>query len=128
MPLTWEVEAATGLILIEAKGRIEVDRYLTLWDELMADPRVEAGPNLLADFREVEVTRSGSEVRTVAAGNKRFNDYIEGGRLAVVASQQASFGLARMYEALIESQSLEVQVFRAYEPARAWLIEHLDPE
>jgi hypothetical protein len=77
----------------------------------------------VADFREVEVTRTGAEVRTVAAGTKRFNEFMRGGRLAVVATQQASFGLARMYEALIEARSLEVRVFRDYDEARSWALE-----
>ncbi len=125
MPLTWEIDADTGLILIAATGAVPIEAYLDLWKELMGDPRIEPGPCVVADFREVEVTRTGAEVRTVAAGTKRFNEFMHGGRMAVVATQQASFGLARMYEALIEERSIQVRVFRDAEEARTWALEGL---
>ena len=123
MALEWEPDPATGLLFIRAIGKVAPSAYRELWDELIADPRIEPGPRILADFREVEVTQTGAGVRGVAATAKRFNDFMTGSRVAVVATQEASFGLARMYTSLVEGLDIEVRVFRDYDEARAWALE-----
>jgi hypothetical protein len=123
MPIEWEADAETGLILSAAIGEIPTEAYLAFWDEIIADPRIAPGPRIVADFRRVEVTRSGADVRSLATGSKRFSEFMAGGRMAVVATQQASFGLARMYESLVSALDIEVRVFRDHDEARAWALD-----
>lgn len=122
MPLHWEREPETGVLIVQAIGKVAPNAYVDLWDELIADPHIEPGPRVLADFREVEVTQDGAGVRRLAAGAQRFDDFMRGGRMAVVATQQASFGLARMYASLVDALPIEVRVFRDYDEARAWVL------
>lgn len=127
MPLEYDVEVDTGLVTIKAVGEVQTQRYVELWRELIEDPRIESGPMILADFCDVVVTRSGAELRAVAAGAKTFNDFMSNGRMAIVATQQAAFGLGRMYESLTQESGLDVHVFRDTEAARAWALEGLAP-
>lgn len=123
MPLEWEPDPETGLLVVQAIGKVAADAYVELWEELIADPRIQPGPRLLADFRRVEVTQTGADVRNVAAAAERFGDFMRGGRVGVVATQQASFGLARMYTSLVDALDIQIRVFRDYDEARAWLLE-----
>lgn len=121
MPISYRIESPGDLIVVEAIGEVPVEAYVDLWNEMIADERISPGPRILADFRKVEVRRSGAEVRSVAATVHRFQAFVEGGRMAVIADQPASFGLARMYESLVEPTAFEVRVFRDPDEARAWI-------
>lgn len=123
MPIEWELDPDTGMLIVTATGKVPAGAYLEIWDQIIEDPRIASGPRILADFRSVEVTQTGADVRGVAAGAKAFDDFMRGGRMAVLATQQASFGLARMYATLIDSLAIEVRVFRDYDEARAWALE-----
>lgn len=122
MPIEWDQDPESQLVVVEVVGKVPAGAYLALWDELIADPRIEPGPRIVADFSAVEVTQTGADVRGVAAGAMRFKDFMAGGRMAIVATQQASFGLARMYATLVEGLDFEVQVFRDYDEAREWAL------
>jgi hypothetical protein len=121
MPISYRIESPSGVILIDVVGEVPIEAYSDLWEELMADERISSGPRILADFRKVEVRRTGAEVRSVAATVQRFRAFAAGGRMAVIADQPASFGLARMYETLVEPTAFEVRVFRDPDEARAWI-------
>jgi len=128
MPLEWEQEHDTGLVVVRALGKVAPGAYFEIWDEVMADPHIGPGPRILADFRKVEVTKTGAEVRGVAATAMRFNDFMQGGRMAVVATQDASFGLARLYAAHLDAADIQARVFRDYDEARTWALESLAGE
>ena len=41
--------------------------------------------------------------------------------MAIVANTEAGFGLARMYQALMEGSGTEIKVFRDLHEGRCWL-------
>ncbi len=45
------------------------------------------------------------------------------GKNAVIAQNQASFGMARMFEMVVERYGISFSVFHTEEDARAWLDE-----
>ena len=122
MPLEYDVETETGLVVVHASGEIPPEEYFGLWATFIEDDRIQNAPRILADFREIELSRSGADIRRVALGSKRFHAFMLGGSQAVVATQEASFGMARMYEALLEGTGFEIEVFRDLEEARAWIL------
>ena len=123
MPLVYDIEESTGFVVINAIKRIGTDEYIETWKTAVADDRAPRCPRILVDLTGVEIHRTGHEVRAAAAGSKRFFESIAGGRLALVATQQVSFGIARMYDALVQAEGFELQIFRDVDTARAWLAE-----
>ncbi|HUI93387.1 MAG TPA: hypothetical protein VLX68_14160 [Chitinivibrionales bacterium] len=66
---------------------------------------------------------SGDEVRDLAKTAKSHYRSREGGKTALVASSDADYGLARMYEVFTEFAKLpaSVKVFRTMEEAQQWI-------
>jgi hypothetical protein len=60
-----------------------------------------------------------SEVRRIASVDLQRPDRIS--RMAIVATQDVAYGLARMYQTLSSDMKTEVQIFRDRASARAWL-------
>jgi hypothetical protein len=75
----------------------------------------------LSDVRFVDrldVTPRG--VQAMSAHDEANSPQLQGYKLAIVASADVVFGMARMYSALTE-RSAQVNVFRDIDEARAWL-------
>ena len=123
MPVEYDVDPETGLVRVEAVGVVSPFEYLDIWELLMDDPRVSPAPRLVAGFEELVELATPGDVRNVAAGTKRVDDFVRGGRLAIVANSDAIFGFGRMFEALVSEKGLEVRVFRADGPATAWALD-----
>jgi hypothetical protein len=106
-------------------GTIATDKSLmTYQTSVWSDPQVH-GFDELIDFRaldEIAVTPEGLEaVAHVAA---RMDLEIGQSRFAIVADDNLSFGLSRMYEAfrdMNEKTSRCLRIFRRLEDALAWL-------
>lgn len=83
-------------------------------------PDVPVGTLELLDLRaatDAEITTA--EVRRIADVDQKRPERIA--RMAIVASHDVSFGLARMYQSLSSDMQTEVQVFRDLATAQAWL-------
>jgi hypothetical protein len=77
----------------------------------------------LSDIRGIdrlEVTTEG--VDRMVQHDERHAPEVRAHRLAIVASQDIVYGMARMYQSLTEQTVANVRIFRDIEEARAWLI------
>lgn len=81
-------------------------------------------PDFRADFDQL-LDLSGVTDLTLTAADVR--EHVEespfgaGSRRAIVASSDAVFGMARMYQILRANEKDEIEVFRTFEDARQWL-------
>jgi hypothetical protein len=85
-------------------------------------PDVPVGTVELLDMSAVtKVEISSAEVRRLAEIDRSGPTRIK--RMAIVATTEVGFGLARMYQTLSdgEAPATEVRVFRDSDAARAWL-------
>ena len=113
----------------DARRRIDVTSGSLTFDDFSAIFRLRAGDaqdyNLLLDSSAATATISTEELRTAADKVKQAN-IREGprGNLAVIAGDDAVFGLARSYETLCELAGIDtIQVFRDRAAAERWLAE-----
>jgi hypothetical protein len=82
------------------------------------------GYSVLADLTSVEeVPISGADVRANVDLEPRLADRIGKARFAIVAQREYIFGLARMYQAMMEDSSIDIRTFREIDQARSWLEE-----
>ena len=94
-----------------------IDAIKNLYDK-------EPTPNHLWDFTEAETSKlTGEQVRTLASYAKSYAPSRIGGRTAIVTTNEATFGIARMYEVFAETtgQKVEIMVFRSLNEAMRWL-------
>lgn len=122
MPITYQIDHQYKLVRTHAVGVLTDEDLLGHKRKLAADPQFTAGMRELSDVREVtdlQITAEGvrSMVNTDASQASKLEDY----RLAIVAGQEVVFGMARMYEILVEQHVPNVSVFRDYREAARWL-------
>ena len=122
MPGAFEIDTANEIVFGHVTGNLVEAELFTLQDALRSDPAFKPHFRQLIDFTAVtEADVSTEAVRRLAIGNP----FGPGARRAFVAPLPLVFGLARMFEMLIEQGRDEVQVFRELPEARRWL--GLDP-
>jgi hypothetical protein len=79
---------------------------------------------LLVDFTQADLSvLISNDLRTILYGAEKNGHVRKGGKTAVVASGNLSFGMARMYEIMTEIQDLPffVRAFKAKDEALMWL-------
>lgn len=122
MPIDYAIDRAAGVV------------YTTAWDTvtdgdvLGHKERLATDANFDPDFVELSDVTKVNELAVTPAGIAAFADADreQGGRagpsrLALVASADVVFGMARMYEQRTDPAHERVRVFRDLEEARSWL-------
>ena len=123
MPITYQLNPDERLVILVHAGVVTDDEFMSFYEALFEDTRFDESFNLLVDLRRAE-----SSVRSAAILNKfanfirrQYESSTAAPKVAVVAPEDISFGLARMYEAFSKEVPWEFEVFRAIEAALAWL-------
>jgi hypothetical protein len=99
---------------------IDDAELLTAYERLLSSDDYDPALNDLLDMQGIEsFDVSGDAIRELVRAFSRIN--ARDSRLAIVASSDLVYGMARMYEQLRSDASEEIRVFREMEPARSWL-------
>jgi hypothetical protein len=120
MKLETQIDTEVGIRRHRVTGPLDTGAIADALRELRARPDYDPSLPALWDLRDAEIDVSAEEVRRLA-------DVVAGlGRLpvrtALVVSRPAAYGLARMYDQLVESKAFrEGAVFYSLEEALAWL-------
>lgn len=111
-----------NLIVTTFRDVVTTDEYVEVYRELTSNPDFTVEQVELVDFAAVtELRLEAQEIRTFASrvGERYREDRV---LTAMICSSDATFGLARMYQAFAELAGAEtVQVFRERAPALEWL-------
>ncbi len=122
MPISYEIDTRLGLIRTTAMGVLTDADLVAHKRALASDPRIKPGMRELSDVRgveQLEVTLAGigTFVSMDAEPAAMPDDY----RLAIVASTDVVFGMARLYQQRTDEELKRVGIFRTMEEAAAWL-------
>lgn len=123
MPIRTHIDRAQGIVVFHCHGLVDDDHLVGAWERVFVDPEYEPGMNELVDVRgitELKVTPTGIE-RLIATVENMEVALPSRYRTAVVADQDAAFGMSRMYELLRRDGRENVRVFRRFEEAARWL-------
>jgi hypothetical protein len=123
MPITYQLKPDERLVVLVHVGVVTDDEFLLFYKALYEENRFDKSFNLLVDLRQTEST-----VRSAGALNQ-FADFVHQHytnitarpKVAVVAPEDISFGLARMYEVFSGDVPWEFVVFRKADAALKWL-------
>lgn len=121
MPMSYYIDVERGVVCTTATGVLTDADVLAHKEALRADPMFRAGMPELSDVRgvrDLRVTPTG--VRRMVEADKERDGPGGGYKLAIVASEDVVYGMARMYELSQEAMG-NVAVFREMEEAIAWL-------
>jgi hypothetical protein len=119
MPLLYAIDGR--LVRIVVVDRVTLDETVQLTDALLADPGFEATADLLVDASRGRPSLSYQEMRTTATRWAALAGRVR--RIAIVASGDVIYRLARAFQYFAELAGLTCQVFRTIRAARTWLEE-----
>jgi len=111
------------LTVFTAEGMIRADDVATAIETFY---RNAVTLNVLWDISGADVSRiEASDIEKIVHLSVAHGETRVGGKTAVVATEDLTFGLSRVYETLKEAEQLPFQtsVFRSLDDAYAWLSE-----
>ena len=123
MPITAHFRPEANLIVLVHAGVVSDDEFVSSYKAIYEDVRFDKSSKILVDLRHTESSvRSSATLRRFAEFMElKFKDISVHPKVAVVAPEDVSFGLARMYQVFSHKVQWEFQVFRSTEKALAWL-------
>ncbi len=118
MPVSYRIDRSLGLIFTTPQGVFTGQDMLTHVQRLSEDPDFDPSYNQLVDLRAItDFAISAAELRMITV----YRLYNEKSRRAIVADEDITFGMARMYEVFREDAPEEIKLFRDMADARRWL-------
>ncbi len=122
MAFEYEIFPEHGLVVTVASGSVDDTQIRSHSTKIISDPRhVERTRELCSLERAVGASVSIDALRGMVADDsiymRRFHSY----QLAIVAPEDLTYGMARVYQALCSSLISNMQVFRKAEDAYEWL-------
>jgi len=110
-----------GVIVLRYWGSVNFTEVRLVFDELLQIPGFREGLKLVADFRQSETPLTGAQVKSLADYGSLTDAKWGTTKWAVVASNDVTYGLARMYEILTTGYRVVTHVFRNAAEADDWL-------
>lgn len=121
MPFSVEIDPGRRLVLLRPDVQPTLQDWVDVIDRAMEDPDFQPGFSFLSDRRHIAEPPSKEYVRgSIDALAVRSARLGPGCRVAVVTAHEATFGMARMAEALAEPREVTFRVFRDYEQGVRW--------
>lgn len=119
MPSEYRIDRQQRIVWTESDGRVTDNDLLGMYQRLRADAAFDPAFDELCDFTATAgVGITPRTVRRLAVETP----FDLAARHAIVAPHAAVYGLARMYQAYVESTgSVQVRVFTEMAPACEWL-------
>ena len=123
--ITWGGDPEDGRVT--TRGEASFEGFNAWVQEGLSDPRYHEGISFIVDHRELDW--SGISLKNVKQQIEIFRrntNRVGRIRAAMVMRAAVDFGLARMYQAYVESQpnlQIEIGVFVSIEDAREWIRE-----
>ena len=109
-----------NLTIYTCRGQISVDEIKKKVKSFYEDAPSQ---NVIWDFTEADLSSiTADEIRALASGVKKLAHSREGGKTAIVAPEDISYGFGRMYQIFAEiyAQIADIQVFRSRSEAEHW--------
>lgn len=122
MPITYEIDEPRAVVLTTATGILTDADILAHKSRLLHDPKFHAGMKELSDLRwidRLDVTPEG--IQAMLRHDAEHGTELHAHRMALVASEDVVYGMARMYQSQVERVVAGVGVFRDMNEAMAWL-------
>jgi hypothetical protein len=121
MPVTYEINSTRPLIHTRCVGPVTLEEVLGHFTILVEDPDRPDRLDVLLDLTETTSLPASHELRAVSSEIARIRPRLQFGRCAIVTSNDAWFGTARMFEVYAVNYFQATDVFRTVNDAVLWL-------
>ncbi|MFC1554940.1 hypothetical protein ACFL7D_09915 [candidate division KSB1 bacterium] len=123
MPIFFHVKTETNLLICIHTGKVPDNEFLTSYKNLYVSDRFSTSMNQLVDLRKADSSPRSMQALQEFAGivKDKFKNVTTGPKVAVIAPENLSFGLSRMYQGFSTAVPWNFVVFRAADAALAWL-------
>lgn len=120
------LEFDSSTLVVRASGNVTFDESRRFQDELLGDPRLHDGVQMLVDATTMDGAPSANELRIIAT---EFVPLLRAGLgpIAIVCGSPFVYGVARMFTVFAEVVGARVAAFRDPTEARQWLDSLLSP-
>jgi len=122
MPIEHEFDAERNLLRVRMFGLVTDDDVLDYAETITSDASLGAVYDELIDLRDLETPAASTDVmRRVADIFREHERAPEAVKVAFVATSDAAYGIARMYQAFRAESAADMRVFRSQDEACGWL-------
>ena len=118
-----DIKIEDDLLIVTVTGNLSSDEIISVVKEYYPTGKIK---NAIWDMLEgsaVTIKQQGFRDIAKAAKKSTANGFRQGGKTVYVGSKSVEYGICRMYTAIAEMTgvSVEYNVFRTLDEARAWL-------
>jgi hypothetical protein len=121
MPVTYQIDPARKLIHTRCIGDVNPEEVAAHFRELARDPNLPDKLNVLLDLTEETSLPETKDLREVGSHLREVVHRVRFGACAIVACNDALFGMMRVFEVFAREYFVVTQVFRALAEAEVWL-------
>jgi hypothetical protein len=121
MPVTYQIDLARNLIRTRCTGDVTPEEVANHFRELARDPNRPKRLSVLLDLSEETSLPEVGDLRGVSNQIREIEQSVQFGVCAIVAPDDALFGMMRMFEVLASEHFVATRVFRELAEAEEWL-------
>ena len=121
MPVTYGIDKVNGIIHTKCTGPVTVEEVVDHFRVLGQDPDCPEMLDVFLDLRGQTSVPKTENLREVVGEISRIRGRVQFGKCAIVACNDALFGMLRMFEVFAEQCFRQSRVFRNAKEAEAWL-------
>jgi len=118
MAVNVTIDAELGLANVTLAGQVGADEFVAVFRRMLALPGFRPGLKILVDMLAHVHQVGGEDIRRIAAVFFENSEAIMDSDVAVVVARPVSYGLARMFQTLVEDAPFRFSVFYSLEEAR----------
>ena len=121
MPVTYQIDKTQSLIRTQCRGPVTLPEVLAHFRELEIDDDCPNQLDVVLDLSQQATIPSSDQLRAVSKEILRIRPTVKFGSCAIVASSDALFGTALVFEVFAARGFRATKVFRQISTAEAWL-------
>lgn len=121
MPHQISIHKSDDLIVVTYHGDVYAREVVEVLDEVLARADCIQNHKLIADFALASGCVEASDIPDLALATKRFEASISNAQWAIVTGTLRDFGVARMYETIVNAEKIAIRTFHTIDEARSWL-------
>jgi hypothetical protein len=122
MPVSYRIDRERGLIRTACIGPVTREEVLAHFEDLERESDLPERLDVLLDLRRITAIPDGEDIGVVAVAVSRLRKRVTWGACAVIAGEDASFGMSRVFEVRTGELFERVAVFRDMASAAVWLV------
>ncbi len=126
MPVTYTIDG--GTIRTRCYGDLTLEEVIQHFHALESDPNCPRRLHVLLDVSEIQSTPSADQIFRVADEVRNVERRVKFDACAIVAGNDAMFGMMRMFEAMAQKSFRVTNTFRTALEAEAWLHSQIEED